>query len=293
MAGDDCGLVGERGQKADHVADQFGLREGANLDRVGRAAETPHVGCDNVIAGLAQGSQLVPPGIPALGETVAQDDARTVRGSRFRNVQANSLAATERQAMSTTSVLRWLNFVLQFCPIKSPCKIDVNWHHDVWRISLQCSSAPGLSSRLAGPRSVAVRDGLTSLLYDVFIGQNQMTTQTAAVLQKSMAAGNGLKDVVAGRTATMTKVFVHGNPETTAVWEPLLPALANRGVEDIILLSPPGFGTPFCPASLALGLRIETGWCREIEKIGHPVDLLGHDWGAGHTYAVAAVRPNL
>jgi hypothetical protein len=22
----------------------------------------------------------------------------------------------------------------------------------------------------------------------------------------------------------MTKVFVHGNPETTAVWEPLLPA---------------------------------------------------------------------
>src|ERR1700750_1128129 len=92
-------------------------------------------------------------------------------------------------------------------------------------------------SPLAGPRSVAVRDKrLTPLLYDVFIGQNEMTAQTAAVLRKSMAVGNGLKDAVAGRTATMKKVFVHGNPETTAVWEPLLPALANRGVEDIILL---------------------------------------------------------
>jgi len=59
VAGDDCGLVGQRGQKADHVADHFGLREGGKLDRVRRAAETPHVGRDNVIAGLAQGSQLV------------------------------------------------------------------------------------------------------------------------------------------------------------------------------------------------------------------------------------------
>jgi pimeloyl-ACP methyl ester carboxylesterase len=40
----------------------------------------------------------------------------------------------------------------------------------------------------------------------------------------------------------MTKVFVHGNPETTAVWSELVPALRRRGVEDIELLSPPGFG---------------------------------------------------
>ena len=108
-----------------------------------------------------------------------------------------------------------------------------------------------------------------------------------------MTAGNGLKDVVAGRTATMTKVFVHGNPETTAVWEPLLPALANRGVEDVILLSPPGFGAPVPPGFPCTRLAYRDWLISEIEKIGHPVDLLGHDWGAGHTYAVAAVRPDL
>src|SRR4051794_22805195 len=41
----------------------------------------------------------------------------------------------------------------------------------------------------------------------------------------------------------MPAVFVHGNPETTAVWEPLPAELA--GVRsDLICLSPPGFGVP-------------------------------------------------
>ena len=91
----------------------------------------------------------------------------------------------------------------------------------------------------------------------------------------------------------MPKVFVHGNPETTAVWDPLIPELAQRGVDDCVLLSPPGFGAPV-PAGFG-GSRLDhRDWLiGELERLGEPVDLVGHDWGAGHTYAVAAARPDL
>jgi len=91
----------------------------------------------------------------------------------------------------------------------------------------------------------------------------------------------------------MTKVFVHGNPETTAVWSELIPALRRCGVEDIELLSPPGFGAEV-PAGFGSS-RIEyRDWLiRELTAIGGDIDLVGHDWGAGHTYAVAAHRPEL
>jgi pimeloyl-ACP methyl ester carboxylesterase len=41
--------------------------------------------------------------------------------------------------------------------------------------------------------------------------------------------------------ATMTVVLVQGNPETDAIWGPLVDAL---GRDDVVLLSPPGFGAP-------------------------------------------------
>jgi pimeloyl-ACP methyl ester carboxylesterase len=41
----------------------------------------------------------------------------------------------------------------------------------------------------------------------------------------------------------MTVVLVHGNPETDAIWGPLVDAL---GRDDVVRLSPPGFG-PRCP----------------------------------------------
>ena len=39
----------------------------------------------------------------------------------------------------------------------------------------------------------------------------------------------------------MTVVLVHGNPETDALWGPLVDAL---GRDDVVRLSPPGFGAP-------------------------------------------------
>ena len=88
----------------------------------------------------------------------------------------------------------------------------------------------------------------------------------------------------------MTVVFVHGNPETSAVWGPLIDAL---GRDDIVTLSPPGFGAPlpdgFDPTYLAYRDWLE----QELERIEGPIDLVGHDWGGGHVVNVAMHRPDL
>ena len=91
----------------------------------------------------------------------------------------------------------------------------------------------------------------------------------------------------------MTKVFVHGNPETSAIWQPLGSQLAARGVDDIVLLSPPGFGVP-APTDWSATQSEYVDWLvSEVERIGAPVDIVGHDWGAGHVYGALARRPDL
>jgi pimeloyl-ACP methyl ester carboxylesterase len=44
----------------------------------------------------------------------------------------------------------------------------------------------------------------------------------------------------------MPAVFVHGNPETATVWDPLLAELEDAGAArpGLICLSPPGFDAP-------------------------------------------------
>ena len=88
----------------------------------------------------------------------------------------------------------------------------------------------------------------------------------------------------------MPAVFVHGNPESSAIWNLLVPELDRS---DVVLLSPPGFGAP-TPAGWG-ATRIEyLDWLvAELEKIGEPVDLVGHDWGGGHVGGVALTRPDL
>jgi len=91
----------------------------------------------------------------------------------------------------------------------------------------------------------------------------------------------------------MTKVFVHGVPETAAIWGPLIAELTKLGVTDIITLSPPGFGAPVPPNWTATPGAYVDWLVAEIESIGGPVDLLGHDWGTGHVIGVMAARPDL
>ncbi len=93
-----------------------------------------------------------------------------------------------------------------------------------------------------------------------------------------------------------TLVLVHGNPETAAIWGPLTAALAERGVGEVIALSPPGFGAPV-PDDFDPTMDNYADWlCGELDAIrsdGTEIDLLGHDWGAGHVYGALARRPDL
>ena len=91
----------------------------------------------------------------------------------------------------------------------------------------------------------------------------------------------------------MPKVFVHGNPETSFVWSALVAELELRDVVDVVLLSPPGFGGPVPNGFTSKRVEYRDWLIGELEAIGEPVDLVGHDWGAGHAYAVAAARPDL
>ncbi len=89
----------------------------------------------------------------------------------------------------------------------------------------------------------------------------------------------------------MTAVFVHGNPETEAIWGPLLAELART---DTVCLSPPGFGAPV-PVGFGATRQEYVDWLvAELERLGgDPVDLVGHDWGGGHVAGVAIERPDL
>ena len=92
----------------------------------------------------------------------------------------------------------------------------------------------------------------------------------------------------------MTKVFVHGNPETVAVWDDLFAELRSRGVDDIVALAPPGFGAPV-PTGWGGTQREYRDWLlAELAAFDDAVDLVGHDWGAGHVFgALVASPPNV
>ncbi len=88
----------------------------------------------------------------------------------------------------------------------------------------------------------------------------------------------------------MPLVLVHGNPETSTIWDPLRVEL---GREDVVALSPPGFGAPV-PAGFSATADDYLAWLvDELEAIDDPIDLVGHDWGGGHVQRVAAARPDL
>jgi pimeloyl-ACP methyl ester carboxylesterase len=93
-----------------------------------------------------------------------------------------------------------------------------------------------------------------------------------------------------------TVVLVHGNPETSAIWGPLTAAFVERGRSDVVALSPPGFGAPvpdgFDPTMDAYAEWL-IGELASIRSSGADIDLLGHDWGAGHVYGALARRPDL
>lgn len=90
--------------------------------------------------------------------------------------------------------------------------------------------------------------------------------------------------------ALMTAVFVHGNPESAAIWSELIPHL---GRTDVLTLSPPGFGAPI-PSGFGASADDYLDWLSgELIQIKGPVDLVGHDWGGIHVMRIAMERPEL
>ena len=88
----------------------------------------------------------------------------------------------------------------------------------------------------------------------------------------------------------MPVVFVHGNPETTAIWDELRAAM---GRDDTIALSPPGFGAAVPEGFGGTSDDYRDWLIAELERIPGPIDLVGHDWGGGHVMRVALERPDL
>jgi pimeloyl-ACP methyl ester carboxylesterase len=88
----------------------------------------------------------------------------------------------------------------------------------------------------------------------------------------------------------MPAVFVHGNPETAQVWNDLRSRLSRS---DHTALSLPGFG---CPRPDGFGATKDdyVAWLvAELERLGEPVDLVGHDWGGSLTVRLASLRSDL
>lgn len=88
----------------------------------------------------------------------------------------------------------------------------------------------------------------------------------------------------------MTVALVHGVPETDAVWGPLVDALRR---DDVVTLSPPGFGAPLPDGFRATRLEYRDWLEAELARIGGQIDLVGHDWGGLHVVHVAMHRPDL
>jgi pimeloyl-ACP methyl ester carboxylesterase len=88
----------------------------------------------------------------------------------------------------------------------------------------------------------------------------------------------------------MTTVFVHGVPETWRVWQSLMAALDRP---DAVALSLPGFDAAR-PGGFGATMDEYAAWLvAELERIGQPVDLVGHDWGGGFVVRVVSTRPEL
>ncbi|KAI9016200.1 Alpha/Beta hydrolase protein [Hyaloraphidium curvatum] len=91
--------------------------------------------------------------------------------------------------------------------------------------------------------------------------------------------------------------FIHGNPETTALWDALRAELAKHGITDTHAIPRPGHDIQPVPKGFtATGQAYFEHLAeklKELGKDGTPVHLVGHDWGAIDVYNVVAQAPEL
>lgn len=81
----------------------------------------------------------------------------------------------------------------------------------------------------------------------------------------------------------MTVVFVHGVPETGALWKGVRTHLDG----DTLAVDLPGFGTPRPPGFAATKDEYARWLADTLRRLDRSVHLVGHDWGAGIALRVA------
>lgn len=91
------------------------------------------------------------------------------------------------------------------------------------------------------------------------------------------------------------KLFVHGVPDSPAIWKPVL---AELGLDPALTHVPglPGFRSPAPPAFGSTKDEYAQWLLGEVEKLhaAHgPIDVVGHDWGALLAMRAASLRPEL
>jgi pimeloyl-ACP methyl ester carboxylesterase len=92
----------------------------------------------------------------------------------------------------------------------------------------------------------------------------------------------------------MTAVLVHGNPDTSLLWERVQEHLSDE--HEVIAVDLPGFAEPREDGFAATKEAYVDWLVNEIEALAEasgPVDLVGHDWGSLLVQRVASIRPEL
>jgi pimeloyl-ACP methyl ester carboxylesterase len=88
----------------------------------------------------------------------------------------------------------------------------------------------------------------------------------------------------------MPAFFVHGVPDTAALWDRVRGHLQR---DDVVCHSMLGFGAPM-PAGFEPTKESYVDWLIErIVEVGEPVDLVGHDFGSLMVQRIASLRPEL
>ena len=88
----------------------------------------------------------------------------------------------------------------------------------------------------------------------------------------------------------MPAVLVHGVPDTAQLWDRVRSHLMRT---DIVTPALPGFASPVPPGFDASRSAYVDWLIEQVEAIGEPVDIVGHDWGSLLVQRVVALRPDL
>jgi len=90
----------------------------------------------------------------------------------------------------------------------------------------------------------------------------------------------------------MPAFLVHGNPDSSLLWERVKEHLGDYDGE-IVAGDLPGFAHPASEGFPATKESYVEWICAQCEALGGNVDLVGHDWGSLLVQRVASVRPDL